>query len=98
MARVCPVSEGAPPLAHPEAGRFLTVPQVAEDLTTSEVQIVSMRRRGDLRGTNLGRRGQWRVERATFEAFIQRGVNLQYPNAKELLAAPPLVCPASGMH
>jgi hypothetical protein len=34
---------------HPDAGRCLTVPQVAEELATSEIQVVSMLRRGDIR-------------------------------------------------
>jgi hypothetical protein len=33
---------------HPDAGRFLTVPQVAEELATSEVLVIAMLRRGDI--------------------------------------------------
>ena len=41
---------------HLDAGRFLTVPQVAEELGTSEVQVIAMLRRGDIRGLQLGGR------------------------------------------
>lgn len=58
--------------ADSDAGRFLTVPQVAEELATSEVQFIAMLRRGDLRGFELRGRGQWRIERAELEAYIQR--------------------------
>jgi excisionase family DNA binding protein len=57
---------------HPDAGGFLTVPQVAEELATSDVQVTAMVRRGDIRAIKLGGRGQWRIERAELEAYIQR--------------------------
>jgi excisionase family DNA binding protein len=59
-------------MPHPDAGRFLTVPQVAEELATSEVQVIAMLRRGDIRALQLGGRRQWRIERAELEAYIQR--------------------------
>lgn len=34
-----------PPVPHPDAGRFLTVPPVAEELATSEAQVIAMLRR-----------------------------------------------------
>ena len=33
---------------HPDEGRFLTIPQVAEELATSEAQISALVKRGDL--------------------------------------------------
>jgi excisionase family DNA binding protein len=66
---------------HPDAGRCLTVPQVAEELATSEIQVVSMLRRGDIRAIKLGGRGQWRIERAELEAYIQR----QYEETEKAL-------------
>ena len=59
-------------MPHPDAGRFLTAGQVAEELATSEIQVVSMLRRGDIRAIKLGGRGQWRVERSELEGYIQR--------------------------
>ncbi len=60
-------------MPHPNAGRFLTVPQVAEELATSEVQVIAMLRRGDIRAFQIGGRRQRRIERAELEAYIQRG-------------------------
>ena len=41
-------------------------------MATSEVQVIAMLRRGDIRGLQLGGRRQWRIERAELEAYIQR--------------------------
>lgn len=59
-------------MTSPPVGRFLTIPQVAEELATSEAQITALVRRGDLPAIKLGGRGQWRIERAKLEEFIQR--------------------------
>jgi hypothetical protein len=48
----------------PKLGRFLTVPQVAEELATSSAQIMALLKRGHLVGIQIGGRGQWRIERA----------------------------------
>jgi excisionase family DNA binding protein len=69
-----PEGSCAPDVAHPDAGRFLTIPQLAEELATSEVQVTAMLRRGDMRAIKLGGRGQWRIERAELEAYIQAAV------------------------
>ncbi|MDI1460526.1 helix-turn-helix domain-containing protein [Catellatospora sp. KI3] len=50
--------------------RFLTLEQVAEELSTSAAQIYALVRRGELPAIRLGGRGQWRVERARLEEFI----------------------------
>lgn len=52
--------------------RFLTLEQVADELNTSEAQIYALVRRGELVAIRLGGRGQWRVERARLEEFINR--------------------------
>ena len=52
--------------------RFLTLPDVAEVLNTSLAQVTALVRRGELRGIQIGGRGQWRVESSELEAFIQR--------------------------
>jgi excisionase family DNA binding protein len=52
--------------------RFLTLEQVAKELSTSEAQIYALVRRGELSAIRLGGRGQWRVERSKLEEFIAR--------------------------
>lgn len=52
--------------------RFLTLEQVAEELNTSVAQIYALVRRGELAAIRLGGRGQWRVERARLEDFIEQ--------------------------
>jgi len=50
--------------------RFLTIPEVAEELATSTAQITALVKRGDLVAIKLGGRGQWRIERSKLEDFI----------------------------
>ena len=52
--------------------RFLTLSDVAEILNTSLAQVTALVRRQELRALKLGGRGQWRVESAELEAFIER--------------------------
>lgn len=52
--------------------RFLTLEQVAEELSTSVAQIYALVRRGELAAIRLGGRGQWRVERDRLEEFIDQ--------------------------
>jgi excisionase family DNA binding protein len=52
--------------------RFLSIPQVAEELATSEAQISALVKRGDLVAIKIGGRGQWRIERAKLEEYIVR--------------------------
>jgi excisionase family DNA binding protein len=52
--------------------RFLTLPDVAEVLNTSLAQVTALVKRQELRGIQIGGRGQWRVETTELEAFIQR--------------------------
>ena len=52
--------------------RFLTLPDVAEILNTSLAQVTALVKRGELRGIQIGGRGQWRVETSELEDFIQR--------------------------
>lgn len=56
----------------PVPPRFLTLQDVAEILNVSASQAYALVRSGDLRAVKLGGRGQWRVEQAELEAFIQR--------------------------
>jgi len=52
--------------------RFLTLTDVAEVLNTSSAQVYALVRRGELPAIKIGGRGQWRVESAALEEFIQR--------------------------
>lgn len=54
------------------AERFLTLTDVGEILNITPAQTYALVRRGDLRALKIGGRGQWRVERAELEAYIQR--------------------------
>ncbi len=56
----------------PDSPRFLTLADVAEVLNTSVAQVYALVRRGDLPAIKIGGRGQWRVEDAQLEGFIER--------------------------
>jgi len=61
--------------------RFLTLADVAEVLNTSVAQVYALVRRGDLPAIKIGGRGQWRVENAELEAYIDR----QYAATREFV-------------
>lgn len=52
--------------------RFYTIPEVAEAFATSEAQIRSLLKSGDLEGIQIGGRGQWRVEDVKLDEYIER--------------------------
>lgn len=52
--------------------RFLTLADVADILATSQAQVYSLVRSGDLPAIKIGGRGQWRVETTELESYIQR--------------------------
>ncbi|WP_110239317.1 helix-turn-helix domain-containing protein [Nocardioides gilvus] len=52
--------------------RFLTLADVAEVLNTSSAQVYALVRRGELPAIKIGGRGQWRVESAQLETFIEQ--------------------------
>jgi excisionase family DNA binding protein len=52
--------------------RFLSLPDVAEILSTSQAQVYALVRRGDLPAIRIGGRNQWRVESDQLEAYIAR--------------------------
>ncbi|GAA4346990.1 helix-turn-helix domain-containing protein [Angustibacter luteus] len=52
--------------------RFLTLPDVAEQLNISAAQAYALVRSGDLPAIKVGGRGQWRVETSELETYIQR--------------------------
>lgn len=54
------------------ASRFLTLADVAEVLNVSSRQAYALVRNGDLEAIQVGGRGQWRVEAAALEDYIER--------------------------
>ena len=65
-----------------DSPRFLTLADVAEILNVTSRQVYALVRTGDLRGIQIGGRGQWRVEVVELEDYIQR----QYARADQALA------------
>ena len=51
--------------------RFLTLTDVAEVLNISSAQAYALVRSGELRAIKVGGRGQWRIESAVLEEYIQ---------------------------
>lgn len=64
--------------------RFLTLADVAEVLNVTVRQVYALVRTGDLRGIQIGGRGQWRIESVELEDYIAR----QYARTEELVADP----------
>jgi len=52
--------------------RFLTLSDVAELLNIAPAQVYTLVRSGELPAIKIGARGQWRVEDATLENYIQK--------------------------
>ncbi|RZU52207.1 AlpA family transcriptional regulator [Krasilnikovia cinnamomea] len=52
--------------------RFLLLSDVATELNVTDSQVYHMVRSGELPAIKVGGRGQWRVERAKLEEYIQR--------------------------
>ncbi|HVF05942.1 MAG TPA: helix-turn-helix domain-containing protein [Frankiaceae bacterium] len=73
------------------AKRFLQLADVAEVLNISAAQTYALVRSGELPAIKIGGRGQWRVEEAELESYIQR----MYEQTREFVAAHPLVARAA---
>jgi excisionase family DNA binding protein len=65
--------------------RFLTLPDVAEQLNVSAAQAYALVRSGELPAIKVGGRGQWRVEVSELEGYIQR----MYAETREFVNAHP---------
>lgn len=52
--------------------RFVPLSDVAETLSISASQAYALVRSGELRAIKVGGRGQWRVELAELESYIER--------------------------
>jgi excisionase family DNA binding protein len=66
----------------PAAPRFLTLADVADVLNVTVRQVYALVRGGDLRGIQIGGRGQWRIENSELEDYIAR----QYARTDQSLA------------
>lgn len=65
--------------------RFLQLADVAEVLNISAAQAYALVRSGELPAIKVGGRGQWRVERAELEGYIQRA----YAQTRQFVDAHP---------
>jgi excisionase family DNA binding protein len=65
--------------------RFLTLTDVADVLNISTSQAYALVRNEELEAIKIGGRGQWRVERAKLEEYIQR----MYAQTRDFLANHP---------
>ncbi|MDN3935670.1 helix-turn-helix domain-containing protein [Arthrobacter sp. YD4] len=63
--------------------RFLTPPQVAEELNVKPNQVHALIKAGDLRALQVGGRGMWRIGRQDVEDYIERA----YRRTAERIAA-----------
>jgi excisionase family DNA binding protein len=64
------------------APRFLKLADVSDELNVSVRQVYALVRTGELRGIQVGGRGQWRVEDTELEDYIAR----QYAKSAESAA------------
>ncbi len=69
------------------AVRFLQMSDVAEELSVSLSQVYHMVRSGELPAIKVGGRGQWRIERAKLEEYIER----KYAETAEWVRTNPLL-------
>jgi excisionase family DNA binding protein len=56
----------------PSSPRFLTLADVADVLNVTVRQVYALVRSGELRGIQIGGRGQWRIENDQLEDYISR--------------------------
>jgi len=66
--------------------RFLQLSDVAEILNISAAQTYALVRNGDLPAVKIGGRGQWRVEQARLEEYIDK----LYDQTRRFVAEHPL--------
>jgi excisionase family DNA binding protein len=67
--------------------RFLTMQDVADELSVSASQVYHMVRSGELPAIKIGGRGQWRIERARLEAYIEE----KYAQTADWVKTNPLI-------
>ena len=76
-------------MSTPDGPRFLTLPQVGEELNVSASQIYALVRSGELKGIQIGGRNQWRVERVKLEEYIEQAYRRTAQQLDQLPADPP---------
>ncbi|HWU60010.1 MAG TPA: helix-turn-helix domain-containing protein [Microbacteriaceae bacterium] len=54
-----------------DVGRFLTVADTAEILNVEAKDVLALLRTGELPAIQVGKSGQWRIERAVLETYIE---------------------------
>jgi putative DNA binding domain, excisionase family protein len=54
------------------SGRFLTLKQVADELSSSVQQVRSLIKNGDIKAIRIGENGSYRIERHVFESYINK--------------------------
>ena len=64
------------------SGRFLTLKQVADELSSSVQQVRSLIKNGDIKAIRIGENGSYRIERSVFEAYINKQYETE-PNVPE---------------
>ena len=52
--------------------RFLTLKQVADELSSSVPQVRSIIKNGDIKAIRIGENGPYRIERRVFESYINK--------------------------
>ena len=67
--------------------RFMLLSDVAAELNVSDSQVYHMVRSGELPAIKVGGRGQWRVERARLEAYIEQ----KYAETADWVRTNPLI-------
>ena len=75
----------------PPKPRFLLLSEVAAELNVSDSQVYHMVRSGELPAIKVGGRGQWRVERARLEEYLER----KHAETAEWVRANPIPPPKS---
>ena len=77
-------------MSTPGGPRFLTLPQVSEELNISASQTYALVRSGDLKGIQIGGRNQWRVERVKLEEYIEQAYQRTAQQLDQLPDDPPV--------
>jgi len=67
--------------------RFLTLADLAEALSVSASQAYALVRNGEIRAIKIGGRGQWRIEQAELDRYIEA----QYTETERFIAEHPFV-------
>ena len=81
------MTEGNRWQTEPVEPRFLLLSDVAAELNVSDSQVYHMVRSGELPAIKIGGRGQWRVERAKLEEYIER----KYVETSDWVTQNPLI-------